>query len=142
MTTLLAFILTLAHAEPFTEAEFKQALAESKTRNERVIFYTWSPHMYLSLTGLDDLRRDAGGARVIPILDPNASQKVAKKIQAEHGWPADVLRTLASETLLKRGLLTHYPSYTLAKDGHLVGPTIAGYKHPEGLRSIVKAVFQ
>src|SRR4051812_36018540 len=100
MFVCLLFAIT-AFARPFTNADLHR-LGDS-------LVYSWSPHMNLSVRGLDEAleRERHGGPRVVALLDPGANRALAKKIAKEHGWPDTALRTEAASELAEMGIRVH-----------------------------------
>jgi hypothetical protein len=134
---LLAFFLPLlsrAQVPAFTDTDLSVVKNSTKMQKGAGLLYTWSPHMNLSVKGLDEaMQRSKGGERLVVLLDPNCNQELAKKIAKEHDWNESVLRTNASRVLIKRGFRVHFPSYQFVSRGELRGPLIPGYKSAEGL---------
>ena len=115
-----------AAAEPrFTDDELRRVMAE----HERGVIYLWSPHMPLSIDGLDSVWRAASsrGLTVTVVLNPDASRTLAAAIAAERGWPLSTLQASDSVELTFRALLIHAPAVQAHVDGRLVGSPFPGY---------------
>ncbi len=96
-----------------------------------VLIYSWSPHMNLSIRGLDEVlawEKD-GGPRVVIILDSTADFELAKGVAQKHHWPNNkVLQVNMSDELIQKGFRVHYPSYMFLEDGRWVSTIIPGDK--------------
>ncbi len=105
-------------------------LADSQKSRSKVLIYSWSPHMVLSVKGADELRfiMPTLFDKVVYARDPKSNLKIANKIQTEHQWSPETLRKLTSATLIEKGVRIHYPSYIFVKNGVVVSPAIPGYK--------------
>jgi hypothetical protein len=132
---LALFFSVAAHAaiplRAFSDADLDRMEKTDKT----FVVYTWSPHMNLSVRGLDEALagENKNGTKVIAILDPACDRSIAEKIAKEHGWPDSVLRRNESASLLARGFRIHFPTYQFVAHGRLQGSVIPGYKSPKEL---------
>ena len=129
-----SLVLGLGHfpvalAAEFSDADLKMILKnQAKAKDLTVLLYTWSPHMVLSIRGLDELLQFEKNKKIIAILDPNANIRLAEKIAKEHHWPEEVLRINISQDLINLGLRVHYPTYLFLAQGKVQGRAIPGYK--------------
>lgn len=125
LTAILLTLLAQAAPGPFTDADLHRA-----EKKGDALVYAWSPHMNLSVRGLDQAlaRERHGGPHVIAVLDPACNRALARKIARTHGWPEEALRENASDELIGRGFRVHYPSYLFLSGGSSIGPVIPGYK--------------
>ncbi len=124
----LFFALTFsaAAAPPFTDARLRALEAKG---NEALLL-SWSPHMPLSVRGLDEAfaRAKISGTVLVPLLDPGSNLELARRIAREKGWLASALAVNESSELLERGFRVHAPSYQYLRQGKLLGPALPGYK--------------
>lgn len=126
----------------FTGSDLQTALHSQK--DEKAVIYSWSPHMNLSIRGLDEIiplaRRNK--IKLIVVLDPNCDLKQAQEISRLHHWPAEYLKTMDAKELIEKGFRIHYPSYLLAQNGNFTSPTIPGYKSIGELTRMVRTYLK
>jgi len=115
----------IAAGPTFTDDELLRVMAE----RVRGVIYVWSPHMPLSVDGVDTVRRAASprGLAVTVVLDPGASLTLAVGIAAERGWPLSTLHVADSVELTFRDLLVHAPAVQVYANGRLVGSPFPGH---------------
>lgn len=113
-------------ARPFTDTDLRRL----ERKSSQVLLYSWSPHMNLSVRGLDQALEAArhGGARVVAVLDPGCNRELAASVARDHGWSEEVLRIDESRELIDRGFRVHFPSYLFVSKGMIRGSVIPGYK--------------
>lgn len=95
-------------------------LAELFQENKEGLVLIWSPHMDLSIKEVTDLPKYDLKKSVTVIMDPNADEKLAKKIQEKNQWPESYLRKLDSSILEKADITIHYPSVVFYKDSKIL----------------------
>ena len=124
----------LALPKDFTDPDLEKALQQQS----RVLFYSFSPGMQLSVSGLNEIRNAASDVRaqVVFLLDPltTEAELVASSI------PADILLQIQyqkSRRLRDLGIQLHYPSVVVSGNHRLVGAPIAGFKSREGYVTLV-----
>lgn len=132
------FILSLMiqFSFSFTDTDLSAALEDSV--ETPAIIYTITPYMPLSILGLEEVIEYAAKHQynVIVLQDPflrNGEYETMKKVIT-----ADSIK---SKTLIARGLLDHYPSYTFLDHGKIVGPSHLGYVIPGLLEEIASERF-
>ncbi|MDG0816808.1 hypothetical protein [Bdellovibrio svalbardensis] len=138
LVILLSFHLSWASGSSyFSNADLESTLRSGEVDN--VMIFTWSPHMPLSIKGLDEAIQftKSNKIKLIVVLDPNCDFSLAQKVAFKHQWPDTYLKTIQSSKLIERGLRVHYPSYLLIKHGSFSGPTTPGYKSKEELDRMI-----
>ena len=143
MKTLIIYFLYLSQsfATPteFNDSHLESLLKASKKNESDVVIYSWSPHMPLSVKGLDQLFPLAKSKKILPlvVLDPNCNLELAQTLVTEHGWPKTVLQLNHSDILIQLGNRIHYPSYIFAKDGKIVSPIYPGLKSKDNVEIMI-----
>jgi hypothetical protein len=136
---LLSLLLTAYAHAAFTNSDLKRALAKSQTPPSKLLIYTWSPRMTLSIRGLEELMADRGRAyKVLFLLENGGDAKLARRVAKEKGWPAALLEENQAEELRARGSAVHFPSYQFLKNGKFAGPLQPGYRTPAELQALAK----
>jgi hypothetical protein len=109
----------------FTDADLRRTLAAGAAG----IIYSWSPHMPLSLDGLEIVRGVAAarGLALTVVLDPGADRGAAASAAAARQWPGSTLRVADSVELTFRDLFVHAPAIQPYVAGRLVGSPWPGY---------------
>ena len=117
---LMPLLLLGQGIRTFSDADYQNVLRTQP----RVLFYTFSPSMPLSLNGLKEIHAAAEslGAGLVPLADPAASEVEILKVGDAR------IRYQRSEFLRDRGIQLHYPSVLVANGHSLVGTPIAGFK--------------
>jgi hypothetical protein len=94
------------------------------------VFYAWSPHMPLSVDGLQEILT-AGerlGLDVIPVLSPHTSMAYARDRIDGKALPEAVLRQTRSAELVRRNLFVHAPAILVFDRGRFVSPVLPGFR--------------
>ena len=140
---LFSLLLTPAAFAKFDDAALQARLAESTKEKTRLVIYHWSPHMPLSVRGLEDLLATKGDRdyRVLALLGEDSGGKAAREVAKKKKWPDSVLERDESLALRRRGARVHYPSYDFVKDGAFVGNLVPGYREPASLKDLAKERF-
>jgi hypothetical protein len=108
-----------------------------------LVVYVWSPHMPLSVDGLEQASA-AAASRGLPFLatvDPNADVVYAGQVAAERGWAADVARRFNAVELLFRGLTIHAPALTVVGHG-LPRDILVGYRDAAAYSAFVDEMLR
>ena len=126
---LMGFVWPL-HAEeydPVTDKTVKEILE----RGVSGVFYTWSPHMPLSIEGLSEIH--AAGERlnlvVIPVLSSHANLAYARDRIEGRDVPDSVLRRSQASELIGRDLFVHAPAILVFDGGNFVSPVLPGFRY-------------
>jgi hypothetical protein len=137
---LLAPSVLLGAVVKFSDEDFLKLQQQSRDRSRSVfLVYTWSPHMNLSVRGLEELMESGQNNLIlVPVLDPNANLEIATEIAKQKRWPAEVLRVNEARALIQRGSRVHYPSYSFLRKGQFQGPLLPGYKTGRQLETFRK----
>lgn len=114
------------NAKDFTDADLKKVLAQNLKTD--ALIYSWSPHMNLSVRGLDELLKSPQNNGLVVLLDPNSNSKIAEEIVRTRKWPESVLRRNTSQILIEKGARVHYPNYIFISHGKLDTPILPGFK--------------
>ena len=140
---LVSLLFTPTAPAKFDDAALRARLTASAEEKSKLLIYTWSPQMPLSVKGLAELMETKGKRdyRVLVLLDDGANTKVAAKVAKDHKWPAAVLERNESLELRKQGSRLHYPSYVFVKDGKYVGALLPGYRNHEELADLAARKF-
>ncbi len=141
---LAILLLISAPVFAFSENDFARAMQTAKAKNRNIVFYTWSPHMVLSQRGLEELKFAPfpSNTDLIVLLDPDCDPKLAKQIIERNGWPETYGRQVKSETLLKKGVRIHYPTYIFSRSGGQLAPIVPGYKTTAQLERLAKRYLE
>jgi hypothetical protein len=121
LVVALAPALQLAQGVPdFTDQDY----ARMMRTESRILFYSLSPSMPLSVEGLKEIRTAAGALRatLVPLADPGATASELLSL----GEPQ--IRYQKSGRLRDLGLQLHYPSVLVSNNHNVVGSPIAGFK--------------
>lgn len=138
---LTVAILLLRTAQPsaqivrnFTDDDYQKVLREEP----RVLFYSVSPAMPLSVEGLKEVRRAAEAlhATLVMVADPAASTSQIESF-GDSG-----IRYQKSGRLRNQGIELHYPSLIVADNHKVSGPPIAGYKTYPGYVTLVSNLLK
>ena len=140
MLVLVLLLLLLPSWAPaqairnFTDDDYQKTL-----RNDsRVLFYSFSPSMPLSLEGLKEVRRAAHAlhATLVVLADPAASPTEILSV-------GDLqIRYQKSTSLRNQGIQLHYPSLVVSNNHRVAGPPIAGYKSHAGYVTLVSDLLK
>jgi len=128
-------VLQLAQGVPnFTDQDYDRLIRSES----RVLFYSVSPSMPLSVEGLKEIRFAATALRatLVPLADPGA--KVGELLSL--GEPQ--IRYQKSGRLRDLGIQLHYPSVLVANDHKAVGSPIAGFKTRSGYITLVSDLLK
>jgi hypothetical protein len=118
---VLPLTLTLAQSIPsFTDQDYEKLLRSES----RILFYSFSPSMPLSVEGLKEIRAAAAALRatLVPLADPGASTSELLSL----GEPE--IKYQKSGRLRDLGIQLHYPSVAVSNDHKVVGSPIEGFK--------------
>jgi hypothetical protein len=132
---LLMPALNLAQGIPdFTDADYQNALK----KESRVIFYSFSTAMTLSVDGLKEIRNAAADlhAEVILLADPTSTKE---DIRAVTSAP---IRYQKSSKLRDMGLQLHYPSLIVADNHKIAGNRIEGFKTRSGYVTLISDLLK
>jgi hypothetical protein len=123
----------------FTDTDLTRVIAQES----RVLFYSFSAGMPLSLEGLSEVRSAAADLRatVVLLADPSASEAEIRNLVR----PVEILanvRFQKSRRLRDAGIQLHYPSVIVAQNGRVVGKPIAGFKSRTGYVALVSDLLK
>ena len=120
--------------QDFTDDSLRRTLAQES----RVLFYTFSTAMPLSVEGLQEIRNAAADLRasVVFLADPLSPAKDLAKLSAEENLSVTI-RLQKSAILKDLGIQLHYPSVVVSNNHRVVGPPIQGYKSRAGYVTLV-----
>jgi hypothetical protein len=118
----------------FTDDDLKKVLG----KESRVLFYSFSPSMPLSVEGLKEVRRaaEALDATLVVLADPAAHPSEILSL----GDPE--IRYQKSGRLRDQGIQLHYPSVVVSNNHKVVGPPIEGYKTHAGYVTLVSDLLK
>ena len=128
-------VLQLAQAIPnFTDQDYDHLIRSES----RVLFYSVSPSMPLSVEGLKEIRAAATAlqATLVPLADPAATASELLPL----GEPQ--IRYQKSGHLRELGVQLHYPSVLVSNDHKVVGSPIAGFKTRSGYITLVSDLLK
>jgi hypothetical protein len=110
--------------QDFTDDDYQAALK----KESRVIFYTFSTAMTLSVDGLKEIRSAAADLRsqVILLADPSSPEEDLRAVTSAP------IRYQKSAKLRDMGMQLHYPSIVVANNQKIVGNRIEGFKSRDG----------
>jgi hypothetical protein len=124
-----------------TSGSFRDEDLESLIQSGKAgVFYSWSPHMPLSLDGLEQVASAAKqlGVELVVLQDPIADPKgieaalpIIKKLKLQS-------RVLAAQELAFRGFTTHYPNVMVFGKGQLVSRMFPGLTTRNGYLKFVR----
>lgn len=123
-------------ANEFTDIDLDKMMSQSSQKNSRpVVIYSWSPHMSLSVRGLNEIQQycQKKNQILVVVLDPDANLSVASEVAAKNKWPLQFLIINKSKKLISRGTRIHYPSYNLISQGSFASRLLPGYKNEQQL---------
>jgi hypothetical protein len=125
------------HLARFTDADLERAVA----RAPKLLVYVWSPHMPLSIDGLQAVSVAARrlGLSLLPLAHPDADPSYVRSAALEAGVPTGATRPVHSIELAFREALVHAPSLLLYVDGRPAGPAVPGYRDAAGYERILRA---
>jgi hypothetical protein len=115
--------------QDFTDDDYQAALK----KESRVIFYSFSTAMALSVDGLKEIRGAATDlhSQVILLADPSSTEQ---DIRAATGA---TVRYQKSGKLRDMGIQLHYPSLVIANNHRVVGNRIVGFKSRNGYVTLI-----
>jgi hypothetical protein len=113
----------------FTDQDYERVLREGS----RVLFYSLSPEMPLSVEGIKEIRLAAQDlrAQLILLADPGAEESRILSLADPQ------IRYQRSNRLRNQGIQLHYPSLLVASNHKISGPLIEGFKSRTGYVSLV-----
>jgi hypothetical protein len=132
-------LLLVTQSRPVLSKDFTDSDLEKALRQEsRVLFYSFSASMPLSISGLTEIKNAATDlrAQVVFLLDPLTtsdelgSLSIAPEILSS-------IRLQKSERLRDLGAQLHYPSLVVSGDHRIVGAPIPGFKSRAGYVTLV-----
>ena len=118
----------------FSDQDYERILkAES-----RVLFYSVSPSMPLSVEGMKEIRHAASALRatLIVLADPSADPKDISTLAEPQ------IRYQRSSRLRDQGIQLHYPSVIVSDDHRVAGPPIAGFKTRTGYVTLLSDLLK
>jgi hypothetical protein len=120
--------------QDFTDDDYQATLK----KESRVIFYSFSTGMPLSVDGLKEIRSAATdlNAQVILLADPSSPDE---DLRAVTGAP---IRYQKSGKLREMGLQLHYPSLVVANNHKVVGDRIDGFKSRTGYVTLISDLLK
>jgi len=137
--TLLALALLpalhLAQAIPdFTDQDYERLMRSES----RVLFYSVSPSMPLSVEGLKEIRFAATALRatLVPLADPGSPASELQSLREPR------VRYQKSRRLRDLGIQLHYPSVLVSNNHKVVGSPIAGFKTRAGYVTLVSDLLK
>jgi hypothetical protein len=125
----------LAQSVPsFTDQDYERLLRSQS----RILFYSVSPSMPLSVEGLKEIRFAATAlhATLVPLADPGAMPGELLSL----GEPQ--IRYQKSSRLRDLGIQLHYPSVLVSNDYKVVGAPIAGFKTRSGYVTLLSDLLK
>ena len=98
----------------FTDNDLDQLLSKKD-----VLIYAWSPHMPISYEGFAIAKNVAkkNDLAFLPLLDPEANEKAVEKAAQKYKLPKESLKRIQSIELVYRGMLLHFPTILLIRNG-------------------------
>lgn len=120
----------------FTDDYFNKLLEFSAANHTQGVIYTWSPRMNLSILGIQELQPICKELNLglIILLDPNISDKEANKAPKGFNEATIPSYRLYSQQIINLGVLIHYPSLIIYKNGQIIGSFRPGYDEPGRVR--------
>lgn len=120
----------------FTDDDLKTLLAQ----HEMGVVYMWSPHMLLSVDGVNEVRDicDELGVSYTALLDPAADPDFAQRTGEHLNLPPEALQKAVSREMIFRDMFTHAPSLLFYRQGEIVGAVVPGYRNPEHYRITIQ----
>jgi hypothetical protein len=125
-----------AKALSFTD----QDAAKMVKSGDSFLFYFWSPHMPLSVTGFPEAREMASKLKLkfVPLLDPEADAVAVQDAVKEQGIPAGATRRPSSVELSYRGVGIHYPATLVLSRGKFSRIYPGYWTTPDELESFIR----
>lgn len=120
--------------QDFTDDDYQSAL----NKESRVIFYTFSTAMTLSVDGLKEIRSAAADLRsqVILLADPTSPLEDLRAVTSA------AIRYQKSAKLRDMGMQLHYPSILVANNHKIVGNRIEGFKSRDGYVTLISDLLK
>lgn len=96
-----------------------------------VVVYVWSPHMPLSVDGVQQASTAVQrlGLQMVVLASPDSDRAYVNRVAQDAGLPDGAGRQVNSIELLFRDVLVHAPTVQLFVDGRAAGPAIPGYRN-------------
>ena len=119
---------------------FGDAEAEQIVDNHRAgIFYSWSPHMPLSVSGYDEIESATKslGLTLVAVLSDHTNAEFAAEQSELSGIPAEALQRNRSVELIMRDLQVHAPAILIFEDGRFVSPTLPGFRYAKDYEALI-----
>lgn len=122
----------------FTDTDLQRIFKQSQLKSKELfLIYNWSPHMNLSIRGLQNIK---DRKNVTVLLDPNSNYDLAKKSILAMNFEKTAMKVNHSKSLFGQGALIHYPSYIFIKNGRFAGGLLPGYKSDASLERYIASV--
>lgn len=124
--------------EFFTDKDLLEILNTQRS----TVVYAWSPHMPLSIDGVEEIERAAKQLSLdtVFVVDPHADKKRVEETIAKHPNLRGS-RLIVSDELLMRGFGQHYPSLIAIKAGKIHGRIIPGFKFHERYGELLRELL-
>lgn len=137
-TTMNARIVKLDDRK-FNDRELAQLIERNKTG----LIYAWSPHMPLSIDGINEIKQAAAKLNlpVTFVLSPHANMEFAKKVLNEKKLPAEYLKVYDSLEMVERGSSLHFPSLLIYQNGKLFRRARPGHEVSKIFETYLKKVM-
>ena len=137
---VVAFTCSASASEPLTD----EAVGTIVDRGSAGVFYAWSPHMPLSVDGLNEIL--AAGEKmsidVIAVLSPHANVEYARDRLEDRGLPVSLLRENQSSELVKRDLFLHAPAILVFDEGEFVSPVLPGLRRADDYAELISRFLE
>ncbi|MAZ47500.1 MAG: hypothetical protein CME65_02990 [Halobacteriovoraceae bacterium] len=119
----------------FTDEKLQTLLEESKKKNTSGIIYLWSPHMTLSVTGAQEVKKLSKelGIGLTLVHDSRAELEPLRRASISQS------QVMNSRDLSNRGFETHFPSLIFYQNGELERYPRPGYDNYERLKEVVSS---
>jgi len=127
--------LSLAQGvQDFTDDDYQMALK----KESRVLFYSFSTAMPLSVNGLKEIRSAAAElhAQVILLADPSSTEEDIRAVTGAQ------IRYQRSRELRDLGIQLHYPSVVVSNNHKVVGSRIEGFKSRDGYVTVISDLLK
>ena len=131
---MLAASMFAQNVGTFSDTDYQNILRSPL----RVLFYSVSPAMPLSVAGLKEIRGAADDlhARLVVLADPAATAKEIESIgDMEIRWQK-------SKQLRDRGIQLHYPSVVVIDSQKVAGGAIGGFKSRESYVALISDLLK
>lgn len=138
--SVLSILMLLVPPQSGVIGDFTDSdLAEWVRTKPRVLFYSVTPAMPLSVEGIRDAQQAAEALRaeVVFLLDPSASGEAMMDAARGAGITGIPILYQKSAQLRDHGIQLHYPSMVLADAGKVAGPPIPGYKNAGAYAALI-----